>query len=107
MPTTVVTDTHQLPTQWWNYLSKSNELLLQRNGQPVAVLLSFDYFMRLKAQLGSRNVSVNEHQLNEQSQSDEQMRAAALALLDDYTNDSELTIFTTALGGEEFYDYDE
>ena len=72
MPTTVLTDTYQLPTQWWNDLSKSNELLLQRNGEPVAKL-------------------------------DEQMRAAALALLDDYTNDPELTIFTTALGGEEFY----
>ncbi len=104
MLTTVVTDSHPLPTRWWDMLSNTNELLLQRNGQPVAVLVTFDHFMTLKGQLDSKEDAVA---IDHQAQLDEQMRAAALALLDDYTNDSELTIFTTALGGEEFYDYDE
>jgi len=104
MLTTVVTDSHPLPTRWSDMLSNTNELFLQRNGQPVAVLVTFDHFMTLKGQLDSKEDAVAQ---DSQARLDEQMRAAALALLDDYTNDPELTIFTTALGGEEFYDYDE
>lgn len=104
MLTTVVTDSHPLPSRWSDMLSNTNELLLQRNGEPVAVLVTFDHFMALKKQTNTKKEAVP---IDKQAQLDEQMKAAALALLDDYTNDSELTIFTTSLADEAFYDYDE
>ena len=49
-------------------LSNTNELLLQRNGQPVAVLVTFDHFMSLK-----RFAHNNHQRLNSFSFGDEKI----------------------------------